>query len=135
MIKTILVIGEVTRNQYQSVRLEILREGHQPRIVRTTIGDLFLDYEELVNLYGSANSPLNYNDEWSELYMNASDQWLDGLAFEHIASFGNIGAILMTQEAYDWWSYQARQTAVLLHEYDDVRWVVGERGTLEFIGG
>ncbi|HEX8390291.1 MAG TPA: hypothetical protein VF597_02635 [Candidatus Saccharimonadales bacterium] len=40
MTKIVLVIGEVTRNMYQGPRLEVLREGHKPKVVRYSIEEL-----------------------------------------------------------------------------------------------
>lgn len=132
MHKTVLVIGEVTRNQYQTVRLEIIRKGNQPKIVRITVDELLLDDEDLISRY---HSPGADADELLELASNR--KLVNELATRHVASYGPIAAVVMTQRAFEAWGQLGggEAIALLLREHDNVRWVLGERGSLEFIGG
>lgn len=137
MNKTILVIGSVTAEEYKPVRLECIAEGHKPKIVRVTIAELFSDNEDLVRFYGSDEGELKYwSPEFNEIYKAACEEkdgtTLDRLAEKHLATYGDIAAIVMDQPSYDDWGFNLEVAGVMLKERGYTRWVV-VNGHAEFI--
>lgn len=103
MIKTILVIGSVTAKQYRDIRINYLREGHKPRIVRReSWNEVNLEEEELVHLYGSEDgSVLPYGSrEWYEMYCSEDEELMRRLMKKHLEQFGDIAAIIMPDAVY-----------------------------------
>lgn len=87
MDKTILVIGDVTRNQYQPIRLDFLRQGHRPKIVRVTVAEFFLESWDINERY-PAGTPADDS-------ISAAAEEYDSRIAQHIKSFGTLAAIVI----------------------------------------
>ncbi|HRK40746.1 MAG TPA: hypothetical protein PLN95_01560 [Candidatus Saccharibacteria bacterium] len=104
MIKTILVIGSVTAKQYRDIRLNYLREGHKPLIMRVRDWEeIDLDGMELIRLYGSEDgSELPYQSPmWNEMFYSEDEELMKRLMKKHLEQFGDIAAIIMPNEVYE----------------------------------
>lgn len=108
MIKTILVIGEVTRQQYQEARLQALRQDHRPKIVRVSPDVFWIGLDRLEKLYATPEEQaqearLAWNGATPE-QNEASLMLMHELAGRHLAQYGDLFAVILgpeSVEAYD----------------------------------
>lgn len=111
MYKKILVIGEVTRDQYQTPRIEMMREDHMPVVVRVQTVHFLMESQTLLGRYAK-NSERQAYDVASKADAQLSDDDLLGgaeyrstrivhrLAARHIASFGSIDTLVFGEKAW-----------------------------------
>ena len=138
MNKTVLVIGEVTRDQYQDARIELLHKGHAPKVVRSTLQDFFLSSSELVDKHAASTevvrSGFDYHREESypeELYVQSAEIHLEG--------FGDIGAIVVDAETWEHWAvYNPRYSRMIdmlaAADSPPMRWIAYPSGRVEYAG-
>lgn len=137
MNKTILVIGEVTRDQYQEARIELLHKRHAPKVLRANASEFFLTSGDLAEKYGDLSGmdlqlahlrDAEYPDSEYEQYANV-----------HLAQFGNIGAIVVDEAWWNEWAISGARYSLLismLAESDDPpsRWIAYPDGGAEYAG-
>lgn len=119
MDKVILVVGEVTRDQYQIIRQECMRSGHKPTVKRVSSNDyLQSDAQLLMN-----NMPVGRNDAQLNKAIVAG-------AREHVASFGDVYAVVMDQAS---WRVLDRNDFAMLERERKARgitqWYVDDNGS------
>lgn len=111
MNKNVLVIGEVTRNQHEVPRLEILRAGDTPKIVRVRAEDFLLGRTDLLVRYATNEEHHEYkaasaaDDSLTEdEVMNGkpfpSSSVINRLAGRHLDSYAAIGAIVFDEKSW-----------------------------------
>jgi hypothetical protein len=111
MNKNILVIGEVTRNQYEAPRLEILRDGHTPKIIRVGADDFLLERDRLLARYATNEEHHEYKAASEADDDLTEDEAMDGkpfpsnavihrLAVRHLSSHSVIGAIVFDEKSW-----------------------------------
>jgi hypothetical protein len=140
MSKVILVIGSVTAAQYEYVRLEFLREGHKPKIVRKTKEQVFFSAQELIDI---ATFDEKVALERLEQIESTDDEAEDesfgiflGIAKRHLQSLGPVDAVIFDEDAWEWLSMGGWFVKNALETETDepvTRWVV-RNGSIEFIG-
>lgn len=132
MDKVILVIGEVTRNQYQDARMEILRDAHVPKLLRVTMDELWISDLELERLYGD-------RDRLNELLLQESEEdfaqsgsnplhaYYMELAYKHVMSFGCVRAVV--SDARSWCNHHTAIADMLQEKRALVPcWIVDDNG-------
>ncbi|MDB5169829.1 MAG: hypothetical protein JWN82_225 [Candidatus Saccharibacteria bacterium] len=105
MHKIILVIGEVTRDQYQELRILVLHEGHLPKIVRLSADEFFLDSESLWRLYATPEQ----KEHELHLAMHGSTQEEDeasigltqSMAAQHLQAYDGLHSVLLGSDVVD----------------------------------
>ena len=122
MNKIILVIGSVTAKQYEPVRLELIRKGHKPNIVKVTFSDFFLGSVDLVEKFYGEDPP-SYEFPTNEM---------DRMAESHVKSYGDLAAIVLDEHSHIYMSYSYNITRVL-KSLDIDRWVARKDGGVEFV--
>lgn len=130
--EVILVLGSVTAKEYGRVRLEMLREGIKTQIIRSTVDELFLETEALVERYASDEGPLGYGAEFEEAYARADMSDFERYAAQHLAQYGNITTVVMDQASWEEWS-STEYPAAALRQLSPVRWLITD-GYAEYIG-
>lgn len=141
MNKTILVIGSVTAEQYTDARLSVLEQGAKPKIIRTTFDEFFLDSEELFRKVATTEEAAEERRRVeANAPVEASMSRLHELAIRHYSSFGDIGAIVVDQEAWGRWDASSYGRVVwmdharMMQSDYAPRWVAYEDGRVEFVG-
>ncbi len=101
MGKVILVVGEVTSEQYQPARLRVMRRGHlNPVINRINIDQLLLNESALLGRY----SRVGYVFEEMAGQLEELDEHIRMLAEWHVASFGDLSAVVFDADSWNRWS-------------------------------
>jgi hypothetical protein len=146
MNKNILVIGEVTRNQYQLPRLETLHEGHKPKIVRVSADDFLIGGHQLLARYATNEEHQQYKAASKADDRMTKDELMSGaplrstpilhqLAERHMDSFSVIGAIVIDEAS--WVNLSASANTYIDNAIDKLSdctiWVARPDGSTEFV--
>lgn len=122
--KTILVVGEVTRDQYQVVQQEVVQQGHTPTVRSASYDEVFLDGVTLIESYGNTSPNDVSIDDWGEVTNTCAQQ--------HLGLFGDIHAVVMDEGAWDRYSVRS-SVAWALQDNNAEIWAV-ENGKLLMVG-
>lgn len=132
MDKVVLVIGEVTRNQYQEARAGILRDAHVPRLMRVTVDELWISDLELERLYGDRDR-LNQllaqgsEEDFAQSGDNPLHVYYMELAYKHVMSFGCVRAVV--SDARSWCNHHTVIADMLQEKRSLVPcWIVDDDG-------
>lgn len=122
-------------------RLSVLEKGHKPKIIRTTFDEFFLGSQKLLEKIATAEQAAEEDRRVrAEASPEGSTSLLNELAISHYASFGDIGAFVVDQEAWSKWDASSHGSVVWMDyarmsqaDYAS-RWVVFADGRVEFAG-
>lgn len=126
-LKTLIVIGSVSSRQYKPVRTNIYRQlGLNVAVRRATDNEFYLEAEELLNRYGTPG----------EITAPHSGATLLQLAEKHLATFGDVGAIVMDEITWDNYGTNGRyiKEALCRRPEGCPRWIAYQDRHVELAG-
>jgi hypothetical protein len=103
MDKIVLVVGEVTRNQYQPARYDILRDASTPKLQRVESNDLLWPDLMLERIYGDQTElrkllSVGDDDDFAQRSLGPLEQYYLGLARKHLQKFGHVRALVVQED-------------------------------------
>lgn len=136
MIKTILVIGQATRDQLQPLRLQLLHDGFSPKEVHVSPEELFVSAESLSVKYWMGQGLSQYDADWRAL--DETDEREEELLREHVGQFASLDSLVIVtdNETYERWIVmfdEKGDVPRLLDQMEVTHWKVAASGTLELM--
>ncbi len=138
-IRTILVIGSVTPAQYKEARLDVIKSGYKPKIIRTT-PEVFFDHERS---NGRIKAKLKFNHKTGRDINIGDDELELQCTYEARTLAGQFGrgfvAVVMDEDVWTkFWDKELFYSYLLeAFEYLNggfIRWIAYPDGRCEFAG-